>query len=288
MVSLKVFLFLVQLHFSYQQLFRDDEIFSRFENRPRLFIHGGHMYFSAGTDKNITFRVQGKSSIYFGNLDLNTLPNYADFAEFRTTFTSLESNYEHTRQQVSRLYSDSRQTSEQLVSLSSTLSVVRVKLSVLETNNSITTNRLWGSLRRANRKLRQIKQLLQTDECSSNPCQHGGTCIDLHDKFFCLCPENYQGSTCSEDVNECQMYSDTTLGCQNSATCENTDGGFKCHCSPNHHGILCQTTHDDCNSGNMCGVGGTCITRKKTSTQSVQCEIQRFLSLWLGNCFLRN
>lgn len=28
--------------------------------------------------------------------------------------------------------------------------------------------------------------------CSSNPCQNSGTCINLLDAFFCLCPNNWQ------------------------------------------------------------------------------------------------
>ena len=34
------------------------------------------------------------------------------------------------------------------------------------------------------------------DECSSNPCGHGGTCIDHIDGFDCLCPPQWMGSTC--------------------------------------------------------------------------------------------
>ena len=31
------------------------------------------------------------------------------------------------------------------------------------------------------------------NECSSNPCQHGGKCIDRRDGFVCVCPVRYDG-----------------------------------------------------------------------------------------------
>ena len=33
-------------------------------------------------------------------------------------------------------------------------------------------------------------------ECSSDPCQHGGTCHDLLDHFTCSCDLGYAGTVC--------------------------------------------------------------------------------------------
>lgn len=35
-----------------------------------------------------------------------------------------------------------------------------------------------------------------TDECASNPCPQGGTCIDLVNGFECICPPQWAGKTC--------------------------------------------------------------------------------------------
>ena len=42
-----------------------------------------------------------------------------------------------------------------------------------------------------------------TDECASSPCQHGGTCTDQFNSFFCTCAAGYSGSTCQSDIDEC-------------------------------------------------------------------------------------
>ena len=34
------------------------------------------------------------------------------------------------------------------------------------------------------------------DECSSVPCQHGGTCTDHVNKYTCTCPNGYAGTVC--------------------------------------------------------------------------------------------
>ncbi|CAB1460177.1 unnamed protein product, partial [Pleuronectes platessa] len=36
------------------------------------------------------------------------------------------------------------------------------------------------------------------DDCQSNPCQNGGTCIDEINSFVCLCLPSYGGATCEK------------------------------------------------------------------------------------------
>lgn len=38
--------------------------------------------------------------------------------------------------------------------------------------------------------------LSDVDDCQSNPCENGGTCIDKEDSFVCLCLPSYSGDRC--------------------------------------------------------------------------------------------
>lgn len=68
---------------------------------------------------------------------------------------------------------------------------------------------------------------LMGNNCSSSPCQNGGFCKTLFDGFECNCPVQWTGATCSNNVNECEVYKETTLGCRNNASCVDTYGSFK-------------------------------------------------------------
>uniref|UniRef100_A0A3Q2R109 Neurocan n=1 Tax=Fundulus heteroclitus TaxID=8078 RepID=A0A3Q2R109_FUNHE len=41
------------------------------------------------------------------------------------------------------------------------------------------------------------------DDCQSNPCQNGGTCIDEINSFVCLCLPSYGGATCEKGNGGC-------------------------------------------------------------------------------------
>lgn len=43
----------------------------------------------------------------------------------------------------------------------------------------------------------------EIDECQSNPCRNGGSCLDRFNMFVCECPPGYSGPTC--DMNVCSL-----------------------------------------------------------------------------------
>ncbi|XP_048237900.1 cubilin-like isoform X1 [Haliotis rufescens] len=135
-------------------------------------------------------------------------------------------------------------------------------------NSNSQFRRLKTRVQTLETQMQNLQRLLTANECSTNPCHNGGTCVDLFNGYYCHCPTNWQGATCDTDVNECSLYAGTDLGCQNGGTCINSQGSFSCQCPANWHGIRCRETHDDCTGASqseLCG-HGTCINVPRTQS----------------------
>ncbi|KAG9336604.1 hypothetical protein JZ751_002951 [Albula glossodonta] len=89
------------------------------------------------------------------------------------------------------------------------------------------------------------------DECASNPCDKGGTCIDRENGFECLCPPQWAGKTCQIDANECMGNP-----CLNAYSCKNFIGGYLCYCIQGWVGQNCDISIYACHG--QCLNGGTC------------------------------
>lgn len=46
----------------------------------------------------------------------------------------------------------------------------------------------------------------ELDECKSNPCQNGGYCHNLINKFLCVCDMSFAGDVCQTDVSDIYFY----------------------------------------------------------------------------------
>ncbi|XP_058556115.1 protein crumbs homolog 1 isoform X1 [Neofelis nebulosa] len=83
------------------------------------------------------------------------------------------------------------------------------------------------------------------DECSSNPCQNGGTCENLPGDYTCHCPFDnqsgtfYGGRNCSDLFLGCTHHQ-----CLNNGICiphfQNGQHGFSCLCPSGFTGSLCE------------------------------------------------
>jgi hypothetical protein len=67
--------------------------------------------------------------------------------------------------------------------------------------------------------------LCQTNinECASNPCQNGATCLDAVSSFSCTCFPGFSGTLCQTNINEC-----ASNPCQNGGTCVDALNSFSC------------------------------------------------------------
>ncbi|KAM3932726.1 uncharacterized protein RB166_005749 [Leptodactylus fuscus] len=106
------------------------------------------------------------------------------------------------------------------------------------------------------------------DNCASSPCKNEGTCIDRVHSFSCLCPSNWQGSICSDDVDECSQGS---AKCDSNATCTNTKGSYTCTCKEGYSGdgFSCEYINQCLSS--PCRNGASCIS--SLNTFSCSCNV---------------
>ncbi|XP_064428278.1 fibulin-7 isoform X2 [Mirounga angustirostris] len=104
-------------------------------------------------------------------------------------------------------------------------------------------------------------------ECSSQPCQNGGTCVEGVTQYKCICPPGRTGSRCQHqaqtDVNECELYGQEGRPRLCMHTCVNTPGSYRCACPSGYRtladGKSCEDV-DECVSPQlMCPQGTMCI-----------------------------
>ncbi|XP_058537778.1 cubilin isoform X1 [Neofelis nebulosa] len=190
--------------------------------QPRMAAEKGNLVFLTGSAQNIEFRTGSLGKIKLNDEDLGECLH--QIQKNKDDITSLKKSAVSLPQNIS----------SQIHQLNS-------KLADLE------------------RKFQSLQQTVDKKVCSSNPCQNGGTCLNLHNSFVCICTSQWEGPLCSVDVNECEIYSETPLGCQNGSTCVNTAGSYRCLCSPETHGPQCASRYNDCEGGSkaLC-VHGIC------------------------------
>ncbi|KAK2886327.1 cubilin [Channa argus] len=192
-------------------------------DQPRMLSQNGHLVFSTGDNKDIRFQTPASGRVKVNNEDL----------------TQLLSQIKSNKEDIDNIKSHGGAVPPDVTNK---LNQLDTKVATLES------------------KVTTLELTVQKVSCSSNPCQNGGTCLNLLNSYHCVCPTNWAGPNCATDVNECQVFAGTPQGCQNGATCVNNPGSFTCNCSPEWSGTLCTVRYDDCrNAGQDLCVHGTCI-----------------------------
>ncbi|MED6231510.1 Protein jagged-2 [Ataeniobius toweri] len=95
---------------------------------------------------------------------------------------------------------------------------------------------------------------LNVNECRHNPCKNGGRCIDLVNDFYCECTGDWKGKTCHSRESQCD---ETT--CSNGGTCYDHGDAFRCSCPPGWGGNTCNTAKNSTCASSPCSNGGTCV-----------------------------
>ncbi|NWW96417.1 FBLN7 protein, partial [Rhynochetos jubatus] len=89
-----------------------------------------------------------------------------------------------------------------------------------------------------------------TDDCSSNPCANGGTCVDRNQSYTCLCPRGWSGPSCQSPIYACRC---PGLGCGGQG-CFNASFSRQPRCAEGRAGSRRCT----CDAGFQMRSGGVC------------------------------
>uniref|UniRef100_A0A8C2WH03 Neurocan n=1 Tax=Cyclopterus lumpus TaxID=8103 RepID=A0A8C2WH03_CYCLU len=82
---------------------------------------------------------------------------------------------------------------------------------------------------------------MASDPCHTNPCLHGGSCLQEGDGYSCYCPQGFSGESCEIDIDDCQ-----SNPCQNGGTCIDEINSFVCLCLPSYGGATCEKDTEGC------------------------------------------
>lgn len=72
------------------------------------------------------------------------------------------------------------------------------------------------------------------NECSSDPCLHGASCVDKVNGYECECTDGWKGPQCQLDANKC-----SGSPCINARTCRDIDSDYICECQTGWSGKKC-------------------------------------------------
>ncbi|KAF9421742.1 hypothetical protein HW555_002423 [Spodoptera exigua] len=229
----------------------DGEIY---QDRPKIKTSGGDLILEPALDKNIYLRPNGpKSNIFIGDVNILKTKLSDDGTQYQPANNDIPVN--------------------SLNGILQRLDKLENKNTALPSDLLFNITLIWRRVNNIHRKVLSLQSQLESrnrDQCESNPCEHGGTCLNLANGYHCLCPPNWEGRDCDVDVNECRNFAGTDLGCQNGATCYNTPGSYQCFCKSGWFGMHCTRKAKDCSGGDfeMCG-HGTCIP--VTTGEGIQC-----------------
>uniref|UniRef100_A0A8C9TVS4 Delta-like protein n=1 Tax=Scleropages formosus TaxID=113540 RepID=A0A8C9TVS4_SCLFO len=110
------------------------------------------------------------------------------------------------------------------------------------------------------------------NDCESNPCRNGGTCIDRVSVYQCICSDGWEGVHCETSELSCALFFFLWVSqcdeatCNNGGTCYDEVDTFKCICSPGWEGATCNIASNSSCLPNPCENGATCMVKGDSFT----------------------
>ncbi|KAK7889240.1 hypothetical protein WMY93_024800 [Mugilogobius chulae] len=161
------------------------------------------------------------------------------------------------------------QTSTDIIQLTTQASELRIGVTEMESRSAVSESFVVGSKWPPFKKSEEKKTLESTDNnkgktnkpfgflvpswafglipsgdtnpCQTNPCLHGGSCLQEGDGYSCYCPQGFSGESCEIDIDDCQ-----SNPCQNGGTCIDEINSFVCLCLPSYSGATCEKDTEGC------------------------------------------
>ncbi|XP_063055673.1 protein jagged-1a isoform X2 [Engraulis encrasicolus] len=96
------------------------------------------------------------------------------------------------------------------------------------------------------------------NDCESNPCRNGGTCIDKVSRYQCICADGWEGPNCETNIDDCSINP-----CRDRGTCRDLVNDFYCECHSGWKGKTCHSRESQCDEA-TCNNGGTCYDEGDT------------------------
>jgi cubilin len=191
-------------------------------------VHDGNLVFESADSRNVSIYLKGQSRFLINNVDvLNILKpgnasNTFNGGDDSDAITKLTAQVAKLRQMMRGQNGVMNRLDRVERGIPANATIPAGSLSDRSRFNGLQRRVVNLELKVAN-----LTERLMRDHCKSYPCQNGGTCFNMFETYRCECPANWEGPSCSVDVNECARYAGTDLGCQNGATCINNPGSYE-------------------------------------------------------------
>lgn len=153
--------------------------------RPKIITNDGNLIFEAGLNRNISFRLSGNSRIAINDdYDLLTFLQHYKREHLNDANKSEWSKFE---------FNDYQEVLEDLQSLKKRVfgsTGLEYNIQLLRNRTTIVQQiltRYSNTVNHAEKRLQMLFESLEKNNCRSNPCKNGGTCINLFNSFICKC-----------------------------------------------------------------------------------------------------
>lgn len=259
--------------------------FVLFFQSAKIYLEDGHITFESAHNKDINFRSN------FGQIKLNGI-QIQDLLKLITNYKNDQQQLmQNHHPQMIKLTQSITELKDQLKNYDNLVDDVKMlkdKIKLMLNDDKIKPENVQKSISGFNKMKKTVdkfKDLLEINECQSKPCKNSATCIDLFGDYFCQCTDGWVGKDCNEDIDECKLYTGTSLECQNGAQCINVPGSYHCICKNGYQGRHCtsltkdtqhicyqSTNRELCGHGQCVPLVNNLIQNDSTFSFSCKCE----------------